>query len=440
MIRALDVGHEIIMLIPENFHFPSYLYLHAVFDPTQSKKLPSMSTDSKCAICLSQLEQYETEYPLLCPANCTTNVCTNCSALLSQQPCADVNANANVTETPKASCPKCNADISQTIKDTHLWRCVKQIQISCSNDTSDSQLTGAELRMKYSASKEEMTNAQRRLDDYCTSATRSNSSTSSNNVTQTTSLGGKKTSNANINTVLLVGLESFMSAEEQQYITELLTSGMTDKLAQAAQILSEIKRIHIGETSEDPFRNLKKMKDPLKALFAKKPSFTGAEQRAIDMSAPSLSERDLELPHMPKYVVLKADFDAYARHSKVLKFEDDTWDGSMADAFSRMYTDNSNTQNSDDDSDDSSSEESKNDNRVVVTASRKQAARAGIVEGDVISHVNMEEFRGCAENLRDMIQKLYIAGNASGSFSIVLNGDQTTADELRKRQLRHHTT
>ena len=447
------------MLIPESFHFPNYFYLHTVFNPKKSKKLHTMSTDSecKCAICLSLLEEHEREYPLLCPANCTTNVCTNCSALLLQRLDKDIERDIEtgtdlITDrdtdtardtdtdtarngTTKPSCPKCNADISQTIKDTHLWRCVKQIQMSSSSDVPDSELTGAELRKKYSVSKEEMNNAQHRLDDYYTNANRSASTAT----TTTTTTTDKTLNNVDIDTALLSGLGSFMTAEEQRYITDLLTSGMTDKLAQAAQILSEIKRIHPGETSGKPFSNLKKMKDPLKGLFAKKLSFTSAEQRAIDMSTPSSSERGPELPRMPKYVVIKADFDAYARHGKVLKFIDDVWDGSMADAFARMYTDNSNERSRDDGDDHSSSEEHKNDNRVVVAASRRQAARAGIVVGDVISHLNMEEFGGCAENLRDMIQNLYITGNASGTFSMVLNGDQITADELRKRRVHHHT-
>ena len=429
-------------MIPESIQFPSYIYLHTIYDPNTST---AMAANKECAICLSKLQDHETEYPLLCPANCATNICTNCSAIFSK--CSD-GGHTNKIDLP--SCPKCNADISHAIKDTHLMRCVRQVQVSSSKDVPDSELTGEELRVKYSISKEEIENAQQRLDGFSTVDRNTGSTHISSSEPGTTS---RPTTGAGIDTDLLSGLEDFMSIEEQRYITELLTSGVTYHVAKATQILSEIKRIHpsISDTS-DSLQNLnKKMMYPLTLLFAKKTRLGVAEQRAIDMSIPSASGGlRLALPRMPKYVVLKADFDAYARHSKILKFKDDTWDGSLADAFSRMYTGNSDDRRSDDDDDndddddddddvDSSSEESKSENRVVITTSRRQAARVGIVEGDVVSHINMEEFRGCAENLREMIQHFYISGSGSGTFSMVLNGDQATADELRKRQA-HYTS
>jgi len=426
------------MLIPESIQFPSYIYLHTIYDPNTST---AMAANKECAICLSKLQDHETEYPLLCPANCTTNICTNCSAIFSE--CGHTN------KIDPPSCPKCNADISHVIKDTHLMRCVRQIQVSSSKDVPDSELSGEELRVKYSISKEEIRNAQQRLDGYATADRNTGSTNITSSEPGTTS---RPTTDADIDTDLLSGLEDFMSIEEQHYITELLISGVMNQVAKAAQILSEIKRIHpsASETS-DSFQSLnKKIMYPLKSLFANKTRLDVAEQRAINMSFPSASDWDLRLalPRMPKYVVLKADFDVYARHSKILKFKDDTWDGSLADAFSRMYTGNSDDRRSDDDDEDgddddddvdSSSEESKSDNRVVITMSRRQAARVGIVEGDVVSHINMEEFRGCAENLREIIQNFYISGNGSGTFSMVFNGDQSTADELRKRQA-HYTS
>ena len=427
-------------MIPESIQFPSYIYLHTIYDPNTSTAI--MAANKECTICLSKLQDHESEYPLLCPENCSTNICTYCSANFLK--CSD-GGHRNKIDLP--SCPKCNADISHAIKDTHLMRCVRQVQLSSSKDVSDSDLTGEELRVKYSASKEEIENAQQRLDGYSTVDRNIGRPHISSSEPGTTS---RPTTVAGIDTDLLSGLEGFMSIEEQRYITELLTSGVTNQVAKATQILSEIRRIHPSTSNtSDSFQNLnKKMVYPLKSLFAKKTRLGVAEQRAIDMSIPSASEGGLclALPRMPKYVVLKADFDAYARHSKILKFKDDTWDGSLADAFSRMYTGNSDDRRSDDDDDDdddddadSSSEESKSENRVVITSSRGQAARVGIVKGDVVSHINMEEFHGCAENLREMIQHFYISGSGSGTFSMVLNGDQATADELRKRQV-HYTS
>ena len=261
---------------------------------------------------------------------------------------------------------------------------------------------------------------------------------------------------------LLAGLDALMTQEEQLYITNLMTSGDTMKLAQAAQILYEVERVNIEENENDSDSE-KKGKDTMsklkqsrsfrkiKNLLAKGPS--KKEQLALEMA------NDVKpLAQMPKYVVLKADFDMNARHNKTLQFKDDGWDGSMADAFSRMYAPEESSSSSSEESsssdDDSinekeishrikakkvqgpSSSKKKRDNRVIVAVSRRQALRCGIKEGDVVTHINMEEFDGDANDLHEMINDFYIKGNKEAVFNMVLNAEQSIATELQNRNMK----
>ena len=65
---------------------------------------------------------------------------------------------------------------------------------------------------------------------------------------------------------------------------------------------------------------------------------TGMTKEERDRSDRLAQHRRLyPLPdQMPRYVILKTDFDVFAKKGKVLKFIDDGWDGSVADAFSRV--------------------------------------------------------------------------------------------------------
>ena len=277
----------------------------------------------------------------------------------------------------------------------------------------DSDLSATELRMKYSVTESEVENAIRRLEDYA-SGENTNIQPLVTQIQKDQDVNPKIS--GHIDKHLLAGLELFMSEEEQLYITELMTSGDVTKLSQAAQILYEIKRINeINESN--PFQS------QVSSLLSR--TLTAAEKRALKMSG--LLEDVLP---MPKHAVLKADFDMYARRGKVLKIKDDVWDGSLSDAFSRVYT---STSKDDDEGDhDGGAIPKKDENRVVVTGARRQAQKAGIKVGDVITHVNMEEFTGNAENLRELICSFYEAEDDI-TFTLTLNADQSTAAALKER-------
>lgn len=380
-------------------------------------------TISDCVICLSQLQSYEVEFPLLCPTKCT-NVCSTCINHLEQ------------AGSPSAySCPKCRAELSsQLLEDTRFMRAVRKLEDMVQAGTSDSEMSGKELRMKYSVTPSQIESTKRRLEEYEVGTDSSvqtlvTNASGSQNQKQTPKVSSALSDK--IDMPLLDGLASFMSEEEQVYITELMTSGETRKLAQGAQILSEIRRLNVID------ENIK----PMTSQWTRNSSVS--MKRAIKMASPD--DGGIPLPPMPKHVILSADFNIYARHGKILKFKDDVWDGSMADAFARAYASNSGSHSNDDESDHSDDSEEhlgdeegflndgdKKKNRVLVTCSRGQAAKAGIKNQDVVTHINNDEFLGNAEDLKTMIQNC-CEDIDMVSFTMVLNAEQSTADELKKR-------
>lgn len=383
------------------------------------------SIPSDCVICLSKLQKIETDFPLLCPNKCT-NICTKCLTHLKVS-----------SESGPSSCPKCRASLpDQVMKDTHFMRCVRELEAIVQAGITDSEMSGAELRLKYSVTPVDIEDAKKRLEVHeeagyhCYVQPLVNTQ-SFNSQTQHDEILSPMSHK--IDTRFLGGLEAFTSEEEQIYITELMTSGITRKLAQAAQILSEIKHIHAADKIQND--NIKK----ISSLWSR--SNTGEEERAIQttMSNPD----SIDLPPMPKYVFLKANFDVYARRGKVIKFKDDGWNGTMADAFARVYVSNPNNNSDDGSEDDEDKDEEfgdedgflndgdKNKNRVIVTCARREIFKAGIEVGDVVTHINSDEFLGTAEDLRSLIHNFYLDDDVE-TFTMVLNAEQSTAATLKK--------
>lgn len=296
------------------------------------------------------------------------------------------------------------------------------------HEKPDSELSGAELRFKYCTTKQEIEEAKRRLQ---------NAYTDSDDVDELKRQFAKtrSTRNSKLEQALFYGLERIVSQEERTYIVDLMTSGDPNKLAQAAHILFEIRNINnvnhsnINDSSREA-ADESRVVNSIRSILHSKTS--EAQSKIIKRMTMAATTQEAKLPPMPKYVTLKADFDVYARYGKLIKFKDDGWDGSLSDAFSRMYSDKSDS----DHQDGEGGGKKENKNRVIVTEARRQAAKAGIEKGDVVTHVNMEEFHGDADELRAKIQSFYnVSFEKNGStiiFSMTLNADQITADELRK--------
>lgn len=436
--------------------------------------MESTSTMGDCQICLTVLSEGDVNYPLVCPKACGFNMCQKClTHLVNTSVGKSKTCTPATTRSPVAApstsasklrlqCPQCRSDITHTIQDTLLLR--NAHEIGELRGMPDSELNGFELRQKHSISAEDIQRAKLRLDRY--SADIANGNVPKRSEEQVTAVPP----DSSIDTTLLMGLDEAMCKDEKEYVTQLMTSGNANKLAQAAKILSEIERsVRKGKIDAAVTLSPGKKKDG---------KTQEAEKRALDMmlTREERTEKERKERHnrmypvpdrMPRYIILKANFDVYAKHSKVIKFVDDGWDGSVADAYSRVHLTESDKKDgkallsegsdvgvSDIDSDystshsgfDSDDDEGDNDefvntnvkkykNRVLVRKVRRQAAKQGIQKGDVVSHLNDDEFKGTAADLRQCINNFYLSGNKDYTFSFTLNAEQSTAAALKLRAM-----
>jgi len=393
-----------------------------------------------CEICLKSLSVADTNYPLLCPESCGFNMCQKCVEHLVKTSVGSGRGSSNSQSSYRLLCPRCKGNVTYTIQDTLLLREAQEMQEL--RGLSDSQLNGAELRQKHAISAEDIQEAKLRLDKYMIDIKNGN---------ELKDLVRKKPSESMdllVDNTLFFGLSGLMSHAEKAYVTELMTSGNVNKLAQAAQILSEIGRavnkgqLVVPDLSKSKSNEMENASDAEKRALA-----TGMTKEERDRSDRLAQHRRLyPLPdRMPRYVILKADFDVFAKHGKVLKFIDDGWDGSVADAFSRVSLSETTWSEEDSyelDSDDEGEVDDfvnrnvqKYKNRVLIKGARRQAKKVGILKGDVVSHINGDEFKGTADDLKQLIDKFYRSGNKNYTFSLTLNAEQSTAAALKLRAM-----
>lgn len=309
----------------------------------------------------------------------------------------------------------------------------------------DHELSGAELRSKYSIDPNKVIEAKQRYENAKESLVELSLHSDDDSHENKTKEQIINSNGPIVNNRLFSGMDSIMSESERQFIVNLLTSGDISNLAQAALILSELNQLSSNNSFASPVMNM-----------------SGAEHRALEMA---MSQKELTfqkhwkkypLPQrLPKHVVLNANFDVYAKSGKILKFQDDGWDGSISDAFVRVHNTNSKPTSvkkqemhnyqqryyldddslesieSDDIEGDNEDIQSPCKNRVIVKVARKQAARLGIQQGDVVTHVNGDEFTGTANDLKELINSFYLHGDPNYTFTMVFNADQITADALR---------
>jgi hypothetical protein len=476
-----------------------------------SSRIEISSSNAKiaddCQICLGSLSTHDKEYPILCPSKCSCNICFNCTShLVKMRKTNNIRQGGAGTgrtggdgeDDVMTLCPRCQDDLSYTIEDTFLIR--KSLKMGSDiNDVNvpDSELSAAELRFKHSVTPQQIEEAKNRLNQFEANIESGNISprTSPNRKTYRRKVNvnnndSRYSNDSSINTntktntaknksmpssqlMKLIGCDFFngmqdiLSEAEQTFVSELMTSGDVEKLVQASQILYELKRIHqdpntnnatdLPQSSSSSSSLITTTTTTSSSSTKTEMKLTDAEKRALRMSLSKEEKRKLEgmeryldmnpLPPMPKCVTLDADFDLYAKHRKVLKFRDDIWNGTVSDAFARVYTSDSNTTSSYLDGSDSfdsnfvgyhnneeggfvnGNKRKSRQNRVIIYAARKQVAKLGVEAGDVVTHFDGNEFLGTASDLKILINDLYVSGNKS--FSMVLNAEQITADALK---------
>lgn len=196
--------------------------------------------------------------------------------------------------------------------------------------------------------------------------------------------------------------------------------------------------------------NEEKEKDTLAHRFGQLQMGTTREQKLLnDLEIKREMRYMTEHPlpaRMPKYAELTANDPKLFALSVV----DDVWDGSVQDAFSRIivnksllggkiqikkqYAETPGIRRIID------ANSAKHNGkgiidierpRVVVSSVAKEAGMQGVLSGDVVSHINGDEFLGTADDLRGLIGETVDGTTMTFAF----NADQAVAEALRRRSL-----
>ena len=444
--------------------------------------------ENSCGVCFDDLTILDLEHPVLCPSqNCHFNLCKRCISHLVESSKSDYEmaSDGNMHVKVKLQCPSCRGDFSSTIEDTLLVRNAIEIHQSF-QQIPDTQLSSSDLRSKYTYTTSFIEEIKTRLAKHARTD-ESKYDTRSKDSCDNTILEPLFFPNTRIpiDHALFAGLESIMTLEEQLFVTQFMISGDCNQVALAAQILNGIGnvvrrgyRAHPTMTTTTTTTTTKSQVDPSSVSLSRKITPTEPEMRALEMSFTGTQAEHVKLwsklekhrrlhplPHfMPLFVTMEADFDVYAKHRKVLKFQDDEWDGSIAHGFTCAINlddslDEEETESIELTHDEygyesderlirnhdpppqpfldrtigSSSPQHGKKHRVIIRKARFKAAAIGITSGMVVTHFNGDSFQGTAEELKQSLYKLYLAGKGNQTFTMVLNADPYTANALKLR-------
>ena len=282
---------------------------------------------------------------------------------------------------------------------------------------------------------------------------------------------------------LLSGLDAFMTEQEKKYVTFLMTSGDPSNLAAATDMLNYVstlsrsgikpnaKRVNSGEANY-AFKRRDSLMASIREIIKEgnetrlkeeekthtqltggvvSPHLAGnrsKRKRQVDLEVKRQMEyiRLHPLPlRMPKYAEVLARCGALNQ----IAFVDDIWDGYVVDAFAkitvyrpflgkRMHIKKqhaesvgiSNVLNAGPaGSPRQSSKIDVDTPRVLVASINREMGQKGIVNGDVLTHVNGEEYKGTAEELRNLVDSV----QEGEIITFAFNCDHAVAEVLKRR-------
>lgn len=366
-----------------------------------------------CQICLEPMSEGDNIYPVLCPEKCGFNFCLSCVEHLVEssehdyQEASDGSLHVKV----KLQCPQCRGSLVNTIRDTLLMR--KAFIAQAYMDVPDSELNATELRIKHEFVQDyatEVEHAQARLRKFQRDHHHGEIQKS---LTLTTSASEEEVSTFK-DEAFFGGMEYAMSNAEQSFVTKLMISGDPDRLAQAAQILHGIMQISMQGITPSTKK-------------AQTAASKSAEMRRVALLARFRKTHPLPA-RMPKYTILTVFNDKKPK----LTFKDDEWDGSIADAYSRVHTQKRNMAVDRILSTAESEFCGQASSRVKIKTVKGEAGRVGLQKGDVVTHINAEPWTGTAEELSQRIYAMY-EEDPNQTFSIVVNAEPATAQALKLR-------
>jgi PDZ domain len=363
----------------------------------------------------------DTLYPILCPSKCGYNFCSTCVEHLIESSKDDYQeaSDGHRAVKIKLQCPQCRGILKGTIEDTFLLRKAKRSEQY--RHVPDSNLNSTELRIKHEFLQmygKEIEHAEGRLRKFQND--RGEDALEKLDLTLPDGDHHCRTDQSDTSIVedstLFQGLDFAMSPAEQKYVTVLLTSGNVPQLAQAAQILHGIFQLTLQGTTPT------QKTSPVKRAWSD-------ERKQLEQLA---NYRKLHpLPaRMPKFFILTV---WTKRSTKTLSFEDDAWDGSIADAFSRanLSKPSPGMRNILSQTEETKIVEDPKP-RVKVSAVRGPAGRMGVQKGDVITHVDGERWTGSANDLKELIYRMY-EQDPKQEIQFVVNAEESCAEILKLR-------
>eukprot|EP00546_Thalassionema_frauenfeldii_P008276 CAMPEP_0178916954 /NCGR_PEP_ID=MMETSP0786-20121207/12960_1 /TAXON_ID=186022 /ORGANISM="Thalassionema frauenfeldii, Strain CCMP 1798" /LENGTH=428 /DNA_ID=CAMNT_0020590415 /DNA_START=177 /DNA_END=1460 /DNA_ORIENTATION=- len=421
-----------------------------------------------CPICLSEMHQIDFDHPLQCARHCGYNFCKNCiQSLISSSKddymeASDGNCHVKVFLT----CPNCRSDLSETIRDTLLLRKADAVI----NASSEEELTESQLLLKSILNTAKVRNAisnARRLEakalgteldevdeieefteEIGVEADLINGVHRSFHLPRPPSPTFCKKKVVKEDPTLFAGLDYFLSQEERLYVTELMSSGETANLAEAAQLLFFV--------AKDAFSNNNKKASTLersescksriqnsKRSFVKKSSFLDLIDEAEDAhqgfdkkhsKSTTAGQRREQIQSMARQVQIQNEFPIPVRMPKVieisfaekfeLQFIDYEWDGTVMDAYSKLsigFNRKSVRQKRPNnkrvrlvlDGDGDVQVEMPGQKRILVGHVGHSAGKQGTMLGDVVTHVNgISVANKSSTELMDLINESKQKGDA----------------------------
>ena len=352
----------------------------------------------------------------MCPSSCGYNFCLSCvehlisSSKDDYQMASDGNRHVKVS----LQCPQCRGNLSRTIADTVMLRKAKTAERF--RDMADSELNATELRMKHeyiTLYAKDVQNAEARLFKFHTDNGKTDDLPAPLAYDhENDGAEAQVVEKTFIDTTLFQGLEPAMSDDERKYVQDLLISGDPESLARGAQILNGIQQLTI------------------QGMAPKNASQRSWMEERKQIEKMELFRKRYPLPaRMPKYFVLST----FPLSKKIITFHDDQWDGSIADAFTRVHVGRQKPNRGVD----NILGEAENTHlpphaRVKIGSVKGQAGKLGLQKGDVVTHICGETFDGCAADLSEIIGSMYESDPGS-TFQIVVNADDCTAEVLKTR-------
>lgn len=371
---------------------------------------------AECPICLDGMSDADVAYPLLCPSNCGYNFCLSCvehlvvSSKDDYQMASDGNRHVKIW----LHCPQCRGNLTHSITDTIMLRKAKTAEKF--REVADSELNATELRLKHeyiTLYAHDVQHAEARLIKFHTDNGKTDELPAPLSFEHEED--GKKPAPVEkslIDTTLFQGLESVMSDDEREYVQNLFISGYPQNLANGAQILNGILQL------------------TLQGMAPKNTTQRSWNDERKHIERMELFRKRYPLPaRMPKYYVLNS----FPISNRTIMFEDEQWDGSIADAFSRVHVRKPKPNpGMDDILRDAESTHLPPRARVKISSVKGQAGKVGLQKGDVVTHIGGEPFDGTSGELKSLIASFYVE-DPSSTFQIVVNADECTAEVLKLR-------